>query len=154
MNIGTYQKPARSSSIFVSHRPSDFGRLARAALGASSSNVWLLRGPLGSGKTTFARAVLRALGHRRAVRSPTFGLVHHYRTTDERWRSAVHVDAYRIVSAHEVAALDLPTVIADERCLVLIEWPERLKIRHWGAAARFVFSHRGRSRVVRWSIAT
>ena len=81
--------------------------------------VWLT-GELGTGKTTFVRALTRAAGATPA-RSPTYALVHEYASPAG---TIVHVDCYRLRSPDEVLELDLPAVRRAAR-LVLIEWPER-----------------------------
>jgi tRNA threonylcarbamoyl adenosine modification protein YjeE len=81
-----------------------------------------LRGPLGAGKTTFVRAVIRALhGSDDAVSSPTFVFRQRYDGTPP----VEHVDLYRIDdAAHELAELGLDEAFEPDR-IVLIEWPER-----------------------------
>jgi len=81
----------------------------------------LLDGPLGMGKSTLARGLIRALaGEDMDVPSPTFTIVQFYDTAPP----VAHFDLYRLERASEVAeigpdeALDLGAV--------LIEWPERL----------------------------
>jgi tRNA threonylcarbamoyladenosine biosynthesis protein TsaE len=83
------------------------------------SVVWL-DGPLGSGKTTLVRAIVRGRGAPEAVTSPTFGLVHHYAG---RHGAIYHVDCYRLRHPDEAADLDWDTLLAAD--LLLIEWPER-----------------------------
>ncbi len=82
--------------------------------------VVFLRGPLGAGKTTFARGVLRAFGVTGAVKSPTYTLVEPY--TTERGRVA-HFDFYRLSDGAEVEYLGLREYLDQEVCL--FEWPER-----------------------------
>jgi tRNA threonylcarbamoyladenosine biosynthesis protein TsaE len=84
--------------------------------------VVFLHGDLGAGKSTLARAFLRALGVRGAIRSPTYTLIEPYRL--EGGEEAVHLDLYRIAAAEELDFLGLDTLAA-QASLWLIEWPER-----------------------------
>lgn len=101
---------------------------AGAALAASLPDVTRqsllvgLSGELGSGKTTLARGLLRALGVTGAIRSPTFTLVEPYETT----RGPVHhLDLYRLgAGARELEALGYRDIRALHG-LVIVEWPER-----------------------------
>ncbi|WP_295910710.1 tRNA (adenosine(37)-N6)-threonylcarbamoyltransferase complex ATPase subunit type 1 TsaE [uncultured Xanthomonas sp.] len=78
-----------------------------------------LHGDLGAGKSTLARALLRALGVQGAIRSPTYTLVERYPLADgEAW----HLDLYRIGVAGELDFLGLDECGAT---LWLVEWPER-----------------------------
>jgi tRNA threonylcarbamoyladenosine biosynthesis protein TsaE len=80
-----------------------------------------LSGDLGAGKTTFARAVLAALGWAGEVPSPTFTLVQPYDPPGVRlpvW----HVDLYRLDDPADADALGL----FETDAALLIEWPERL----------------------------
>jgi tRNA threonylcarbamoyladenosine biosynthesis protein TsaE len=79
-----------------------------------------LRGDLGAGKSTLARAWLRALGVEGAIRSPTYTLVERYPLRDGG--EALHLDLYRIGDAGELEFLGLDP---DEATLWLVEWPER-----------------------------
>lgn len=88
-----------------------------------AGDLVFLSGPLGAGKTTLVRGVLRALGHTWPVRSPTFSLIHLFATEPP----VCHVDLYRIEAGHEVEDLGLEDY--SETHAVLIEWPERLEGR-------------------------
>ena len=83
--------------------------------------VIYLHGPLGAGKTSFARALLTTLGVGERVKSPTYSLVEGYTA---RGRPAWHLDLYRIADPGELEWLGLD-VLADPAALVLVEWPER-----------------------------
>ena len=81
----------------------------------------LLYGPLGMGKSTLARGMIRALtGPDEDVPSPTFTLVQFYETRPP----IAHFDLYRLTRPEEAFEIGLDEAL-DEGCAV-IEWPERL----------------------------
>ncbi len=95
-------------------------RLAqRLALILKPGDVIGLSGPLGAGKTTFARMLLARLGAEGEVPSPTFALVQSYAT--ERF-PVNHCDFYRL-EASELGELGLEDVLAT--AVTIVEWPER-----------------------------
>ncbi len=94
---------------------------ARLARLARAGDVIALRGELGAGKTSFARAFIHARGGAEDVPSPTFTLVQVYEVGDAAiW----HVDAYRLRDPEEAWELGLDDAFRDG--ISLIEWPERL----------------------------
>ncbi len=80
-----------------------------------------LEGELGTGKTSLARGMLRALGEAGPVRSPTYGLLSQYALPAGR---IIHLDLYRLRGPEELEALALRDMLAESR-LWLIEWPDR-----------------------------
>lgn len=93
------------------------GRLA-----AALAPGWcvFLSGELGAGKTTLARALLRALGHAGKVKSPSYGLLERYAPP---WGVVCHLDLYRLSDPEELEFIGLRDLI-EEDPLLLIEWPE------------------------------
>lgn len=80
----------------------------------------LLEGELGSGKSTFARALLRAYGHEGAVPSPTYTLVEPYSLPGF---DVYHIDLYRIADDGELEFLGWSDL---DNGLRLVEWPARV----------------------------
>jgi tRNA threonylcarbamoyladenosine biosynthesis protein TsaE len=95
---------------------------ADVALRARRGDAILLQGPLGAGKTSFARAFIRARGLGHEVPSPSFTLVEIYDA--EGALPVWHFDLYRLKSASEVTELGLDEALAEG--VALVEWPERL----------------------------
>lgn len=96
---------------------------ARIAAVLRAGDTLLLSGPIGAGKSLFARALIRArLGNpAEEVPSPSFTLVQTYQAHGvEIW----HCDLFRLTSARDVFELGLDDAIAQAICL--IEWPDRL----------------------------
>ena len=94
----------------------------RVASLARPGDAILLAGPLGAGKTTFARAFLRAAtgNPRLEVPSPSFTLVQSY---DTSIGAVHHFDLWRLEGQAGVAELGWDEARAD---VVLVEWPDRL----------------------------
>ena len=92
------------------------------AKSAKKNDVFLLQGPLGAGKSIFARAFIQYfIGQDTEIPSPTFTLVQTYITDEaEMW----HFDLYRLDDPEEIYELGWEE--AHGQNLLLIEWPERL----------------------------
>lgn len=115
--------------------------LAARLLGAppprgADCRVVELRGDLGTGKSTFARGALRALGARGTIKSPTYTLLESYELPGLH---VVHLDLYRLNDPDELENLGLSDYHRPG-FLWLIEWPERGAGRLPVADERFEFS--------------
>jgi tRNA threonylcarbamoyladenosine biosynthesis protein TsaE len=97
-----------------------FAARLHAALPANCTG-WtvLLDGELGAGKSTLARALIRAFGHAGAVPSPTYTLVEPYKLASG---NIYHVDLYRVAAEEELRFLGWNEL---DDGLRLVEWPDR-----------------------------
>lgn len=96
--------------------------LSRAA---RNGDLITLSGPLGVGKTAFARGFIGGLGHDGDVPSPSFAIVQPY---EEISPPVWHVDLYRIEDPSEIEELGLDAA-AD--AVLLVEWPARAGAARW-----------------------
>ncbi len=89
----------------------------------------VLRGELGTGKTTLVKGIAQALDAAEPdeVTSPTFTLVHEYDgTQDGRQVKLFHLDVYRLESERQLETLGLDELLTPE-ALVVVEWGEKFK---------------------------
>lgn len=115
----------------------DTAKLASAIASLlSPGDTLLLEGPIGAGKSAFARALIRArLGRMEDVPSPTFTLVQTY---DDPSGDIWHCDLYRLT--HPDEAFELGLSEAFEKAICLIEWPDRLGVEAPKNALHLAFS--------------
>jgi len=116
---------------------------ARISALAATGDIIALKGDLGAGKTTFARAFIRSRGGEEEVPSPTFTLVQIY----ELGSAAVwHFDLYRVKSPEEAWELGIEDAFSEG--ISLIEWPEHLGplLPHRRLEIEFLFGDRPDSR--------
>lgn len=116
---------------------------AELAGGLHAGDVVLVRGELGTGKTTLVRGAARALGVSDPITSPSFSIGHRYRARDELTVS--HLDLYRL------AGLDAedPDLLADylgEGRIAFVEWPPDAERELAGARVNVSLEHAGEDR--------
>lgn len=135
--------PTRKATIHLARR---------VAAHLRPGDLLLLGGPLGAGKTFFARALLRALGvpESVAVPSPTFALVHRYAGDAG---PVIHADLYRVRDEPNPLAGVRTLALRDDRedgAIVLVEWGEGLEEALGGPAeGALTFDRSGGMRSVR-----
>jgi tRNA threonylcarbamoyladenosine biosynthesis protein TsaE len=127
-----------TASEFISHSSEETiakGREIAAKL--HPPVLVLLKGDLGSGKTTLTKGIISGLDAAREedVTSPTFNLVHVFSKPIQAGSKSnahsckvYHVDLYRIESFHDLESLGLEDALS-EKAIVIIEWPERFTFR-------------------------
>jgi tRNA threonylcarbamoyl adenosine modification protein YjeE len=129
MSAEAYAQPPSGSvwSVEASDEAATTSLAADIAALVKPGDLITLSGELGSGKTTFARALIRALAGdpELEVPSPTFTLIQVYESAarDGAIYPIVHADLFRIKDATELAELGWEE--AAEGALVIVEWPER-----------------------------
>lgn len=88
----------------------------------SKGTIVLLNGDLGSGKTTFAKGVLRGLNYAEEVTSPTYTLINEYNADHD----VIHIDCYREKNINRWLNIGLIDYFTTENIL-FIEWPRNIR---------------------------
>ncbi len=105
----------------------------------------LLRGELGTGKTTLVKGIAQALdaAEPEEVTSPTFTLIHEYDgSRDGKPVKLYHLDVYRLESERQLETLGLEELLTPES-LVLVEWGEKFKSIRKRATGEIVIASEG-----------
>ncbi|MCC8425022.1 tRNA (adenosine(37)-N6)-threonylcarbamoyltransferase complex ATPase subunit type 1 TsaE [Mucilaginibacter sp. UR6-11] len=109
--------------ILTAKKLSDLSDIASQLIANAGDNrIFLFRGDMGAGKTTFIKSLCEALGVKEPVTSPTFAIVNEYQGTNAR---IYHFDFYRLKNQTE--ALDMGAeeyFYSGNYCF--IEWPEKI----------------------------
>ena len=103
----------------------DLGRRIGGQL--THGDVALLHGDLGAGKTTLTQGIAEAIGIEGVTQSPTFTLISEHPATlaDETATTLYHIDLYRLDDPSQLGEIGWEEVIAPERGVTVVEWPER-----------------------------
>ncbi len=109
------------------------------------SEILLLEGPLGSGKTTFVKGIGLGLGiDEKIIRSPSFLIMHNY-------GKLLHIDFYRIRNnpIEDFEAIGIFEAL-NLGCIKAIEWPPEFLKKIYCKAWKFYFSYKKKGRYVFW----
>ncbi|MFC0428606.1 tRNA (adenosine(37)-N6)-threonylcarbamoyltransferase complex ATPase subunit type 1 TsaE [Chryseobacterium scophthalmum] len=98
----------------------DWQKVVDSILPELKYNILLLKGNLGAGKTTFSQFLLKNLGSKDEVNSPTYSIVNEYSSPKGK---IYHFDLYRLKNIEEVYDIGIEEYL-DNAFLCIIEWPE------------------------------
>lgn len=115
---------------------------AELAVELRPGDIVLLRGELGSGKTTLVRGAAQALGVTDPVTSPTFAIGHRYKGAQV---SVSHLDLYRLRGLGEEEPELLEDYLGPQR-IAFVEWPEADSPELRGARLQVTLTHAGGDR--------
>ena len=91
-----------------------------------SGDFIALFGELGGGKTTFVQGLVRGLGIKKRITSPTFIILREYKIPNKS-SNFYHIDLYRInMENNEAPELGLDEIIKEKRDIVVVEWAEKM----------------------------
>jgi len=88
--------------------------------------VLALYGNLGGGKTTFLQGFAKGLGVKEKVLSPTFVVMKRF-TSPGKGSNFYHFDCYRLKDENDVLELGWNEIVSNQKNIVAVEWPERIK---------------------------
>jgi len=112
-----------SHSVFLKDEAATLQYGNRLANRLQRDALVLLRGDLGAGKTTLVRGILRGLGHKGSVKSPTYTLLEPYELAQQ---TVYHFDFYRIADSNELEFIGIDELM-DADAIKLVEWPEHAR---------------------------
>lgn len=108
----------------VTYKEQDIQLVAKKIITESNSRNLAFYGNMGAGKTTLIKAIVKELGGRDEVSSPTFGLVNEYEDQDGRLLG-YHFDFYRLEDESEALDMGLEDYFATDTW-IFMEWPEKI----------------------------
>lgn len=91
------------------------------------SLVIALQGEMGTGKTTFIKALAKILGLKKRIVSPSFLIIKSFPLKKGCFKKLFHIDVYRLKKTSELTKLGFIEIIKEPKNLVLIEWAEKIK---------------------------
>ncbi|EGV44898.1 tRNA (adenosine(37)-N6)-threonylcarbamoyltransferase complex ATPase subunit type 1 TsaE [Bizionia argentinensis JUB59] len=109
--------------MVIEYSLNDLDIIAQTILSVITHKVIIFNGDMGTGKTTLIKALVKQLGSKDDVSSPTFSLVNTYETSN--W-DIYHFDLYRLNSIEEAYDFGIEDYFISDNWL-FIEWPEIIK---------------------------
>lgn len=98
----------------------EINQVAQNIVASLGTKVLCFYGDMGSGKTTFIKALVSALGSADTVSSPTFSIVNEYRTPTD---TIFHFDLYRVKDIEELYQIGIEDYLESD-AWIFIEWPQ------------------------------
>ena len=108
----------------LKYEQKDIANIAQKIVQESKSKTVAFCAPMGAGKTTLIKAILKELGSTDEVSSPTFGLVNEYHDTNAEVL-AYHFDFYRLNDEMEALDMGIEEYFFSDRW-IFMEWPEKI----------------------------
>lgn len=104
----------------ITYSIEELDTVAKQLLNQVTSKTLIFNGDVGAGKTTLIKTLVKALGSKDNVSSPTFSLVNEYEGENS---TIYHFDLYRVKDEEELYNIGIETYL-DNSSWVFIEWPE------------------------------
>lgn len=115
-------QPTKSFRSSSSEETFNFAK--KFAQSVDYGSVILLKGDLGSGKTTFSKGFSKGLGFDDVILSPTYPILNEYNSND---KSLYHFDLYRLKSMVEFLEIGGLEYLNSYKAITLVEWPELIE---------------------------
>lgn len=113
------------TKLFISSSSEEtFNFAKKFALSVEYGSIILLKGDLGSGKTTFSKGFSKGLGFDDVILSPTYPILNEYNSND---KSLYHFDLYRLKSMVEFLEIGGLEYLNSYKAITLVEWPELIE---------------------------
>lgn len=96
---------------------------------SKKATILLLKGNLGSGKTTFLQGFAKGLGVKEKILSPTFVIMKKFKITKKEFNCFYHFDCYRLDNPKEIFDLGFKEIINNSKNIIAIEWPEKIYLK-------------------------